>query len=149
MTLTAEESRAQSDQFREEDRQRQRDHEERMRTANGWNDVWWKARLLLQPEADREVADNNLYRDDPAWTVDTWFQSELKATNQAEQFYKEQTRMAADKIRTIREEAERQITEIEQSIRDNVANMVDSNNGIGTVVSNALRENNPQTMLDW
>ena len=137
-------------QKREAERQ-QRKAEERykMRHAEDWDDVWHKSRMLLEPEASREKADNERYRDDPTWYISTWFQDELAAQTLAKDLFIEQMRAVSPRIREIEDRAQREIQEIELGILANVAQQVDEKHGSGTVIAEALRNNNPQILLDW
>lgn len=141
--------RADQQRRQDEERQRQRDYEQRMRIANDWNDAWWKARLNLEPTVQTEIRDNLRHKDDPTWRQDTWFQDALAATNTAEELYKKQMAAVADRITAIRQEAERQIAEIEQGVRAIVVAQIDARHGEGTLVAQALAENDPQLLLDW
>lgn len=136
------ESRAENDRMIEKMKQERRNREERMCFAEDWNDAWWKAEARLRKEAGEEAADTHY--------ADTFFQDELAVTEKAHALYEQHMMEVEPQIRQIREEAERQIAELEQNVRNTVADAIATLGGIaGESIIQALRDDNPQSLVNW
>lgn len=149
--LRRQEQQGQMEAYRERHRVREAEHQERLRTAEDWDDAWLKAVHLLEMEAREEAAYNDIETANghPERNI-TFFQDELEMTLRALALYRDRSQAIQVLARQIREQAEHEIAELEQSVLTAVAAQLKAmDTSAGQSIVQALEEDNPQILLEW
>lgn len=151
-----EDIRYEQEQERERrDAQRDRESRERLeafresqRDARGWGDAFPKGLALYSKEAREELAFAAKYPDEPG-TQNPWFPQQVEQIKFAHSAWQEETRAVAPEIQRIRDEAEQQIKALEQQARNQAAARTDAQFGEACSVSEFLRADNYNALVDW
>lgn len=120
-------------------REREEARREELHTAETWEQAFANGLVLIRQEARTEAGDNARHGLDEGWESSTWFQDWQREVARAQALYAEVMRATEEQINALRRQALAVVAErLEQEFPDSY-----------TGTATALRENNPEYLVNW
>lgn len=134
---------------REQERRRRRaEAEEMLHYADNWGEAFSKGLTLFRREASEEAHAAAQYPDEPNMQ-ELWFGGQVEQIEFAQSAWSDEMRAIAEEVHRIRKEADAKIAALEAQARNKAADRVDGKFGETCLVSEFLRDDNPNGLTEW